>query len=73
MTDLDHPDAVETLAMECLERLPTEGEAVVAEVCSDHPELIGQVRAVLRQLASIGLAMAGGSHEPAAEPAAAVP
>ncbi|MHC4516170.1 MAG: WD40 repeat domain-containing serine/threonine protein kinase, partial [Planctomycetota bacterium] len=55
MTDLSDPDRIEELALKCLERLPEEGESVVNKVCREHPELIENVRGVLRQLETVGL------------------
>ena len=48
--------------------------ALADRIAVMHQGRLGEARVASRwSLASIGLAMAGGSHEPAAEPAAAVP
>ena len=49
------PELVKQLVAACLERLPEEGEAVVATVCRDHPEQLATVRKLLGSLGRVGL------------------
>src|SRR5688572_22249981 len=46
---------VDLLLFECLERLETEGEAAVEEICAAHPEHASRLRARLRSLHESGL------------------
>ncbi len=62
--DQDRAERVERLALECFERLPSEGD-VVDLVCATHPDLIEAVRGVMRELDGLDLI---GERVPAAEP-----
>tara|TARA_R110002072_G_scaffold107517_1_gene233861 strand:+ start:8118 stop:11543 length:3426 start_codon:yes stop_codon:yes gene_type:complete len=48
-------EIVEQLIADCLERLPEEGEAVVAAVCREYPAYAATVRELLGSLGRVGL------------------
>jgi serine/threonine protein kinase/formylglycine-generating enzyme required for sulfatase activity len=51
-------DRTEDLIAECLERIDTEGEAVIDVVCAHDPEAAERVRAGLARLGRLGLSVA---------------
>ncbi|MHC5211234.1 MAG: bifunctional serine/threonine-protein kinase/formylglycine-generating enzyme family protein [Planctomycetota bacterium] len=52
----EYADRVDALLADCLERISTDGEGVVGEVCARHPEHSEELRARVRRLQQIGLA-----------------